>query len=108
MIKRLASTLKTALRPNDFIARWRYGDEFIVILPDTVMGAAKLVGERMRQSIQERSKTWAFPITISLGAASFPKNGETATDLVGMAENALHQAKGRGKNQLVVASPISL
>lgn len=108
MIKRLASTLKTALRPKDFLARWRTGDEFIVILPDTVMEEAKLVGERMRQSIQEGSKAWAFPITISLGAANFPKNGKTANDLVGMAENGLHQAKTRGKNQLVEASPISL
>jgi diguanylate cyclase (GGDEF)-like protein len=108
MIKRLASTLKTALRPNDFLARWRYGDEFIVILPDTDMGEAKLVGERMRQSIQEGAKTWVFPITISLGAASFPKNGGTANALIEMAENALHQAKGRGKNQLVEASPILL
>ncbi len=108
MIKRLASTLKTALRPNDFLARWRTGDEFIVILPSTGMGEAKTVGERMRQSIEISSKNWVSPITISLGAASFPKSGKTTNDLVGMAENALHQAKEKGKNQLVEASPISL
>ena len=108
MIKRLAAILKTALRPNDFLARWRTGDEFIVILPSTGMGEAKAVGERMRQSVEVCTKNWAFQITISLGAASFPKNGETTNDLIEMAENALAQAKGRGKNQLVEASPISL
>lgn len=108
MIKRLGTMLKGALRPNDFLARWRYGDEFLVLLPNTAMREAKLVGERMRNLVQEGSMKWIYPITISLGAASFTKHGENSDELVAKAEKALNQAKRMGKNRLVEADPVSI
>ena len=35
VIRKIHATLSTTLRPDDFLGRWRMGDEFIVILPST-------------------------------------------------------------------------
>jgi diguanylate cyclase (GGDEF)-like protein len=48
MLKRLAELLASHLRPGDFIARWRVGDEFLVLLPATTQEAAFVVAERLR------------------------------------------------------------
>ncbi len=48
MIKDLSTVLANNLRPGDFIARWRVGDEFLVILPGTENKKALIVAERMR------------------------------------------------------------
>ena len=62
----------------------------------------------MRNLVQEGSMKWIYPITISLGAASFTKHGENSDELVAKAEKALNQAKRMGKNRLVEADPVSI
>jgi GGDEF domain-containing protein len=53
MIRDMSAVFKNNLRPNDFVARWRTGDEFIVILPDTPVEGAKIIGERFRLAVKE-------------------------------------------------------
>src|SRR6266545_5012017 len=48
MLRRLAEVLLNHLRPGDFIARWRVGDEFFVLLPGTAKNEAFVVAERLR------------------------------------------------------------
>jgi diguanylate cyclase (GGDEF)-like protein len=98
MIKELGLVLKQGVRPNDFIARWRSGDEFIVVLPDTSLEYAKHVGNRLRDKVKEVSQGWQFPISISIGIVSYPKNGKTIDDLIDCAEKALRLAKSQGKD----------
>jgi GGDEF domain-containing protein len=62
----------------------------------------------MRKLVQEGSKKWKHPISISLGAATFAKHGENSDELVAKAEKALNQAKRMGKNRLVEADPVSI
>jgi diguanylate cyclase (GGDEF)-like protein len=101
MIRDLAETLARSLRPGDFIARWRVGDEFLVILPRTSSRRALAVAERIRSAVENESKAWQFPVTVSIGAASFPVHGRTAHDLLQQAESAAKFAKESGKNQVV-------
>jgi diguanylate cyclase (GGDEF)-like protein len=103
MIERVGSTLKNELRPSDFVARWRMGDEFFVLLPNTPAGNAVAVAERMRKTIERVSREWLFPITISAGVVGFPDNGETSTELMRRAEVALEHAKQRGKNRVMLS-----
>jgi len=103
VIRKITSTLGTALRPNDFLGRWRMGDEFIVILPATNIEQASLVAERLRSSIEQASQGWLFPTSISIGIAYYPKHGYTADTLVEVAEKALGLAKLGGKNRVIVA-----
>jgi len=104
MLRRLAVLLTNHLRPGDFIARWRVGDEFLVLLPKTDSTAAFVVAERLRSAVETNSKQWELPITISIGIASYPSNGTTVEELLLSVEKAAKHSKDQGKNQITVSS----
>lgn len=104
-IQNMGRTLSEQLRPNDFFARWRTGDEFIAILPNTSLEGAKVVGERCCQALREASKAWIFPTSISIGIALYPRHGNLINALIDAAEKANKQAKDEGKDRVVVADP---
>lgn len=108
VIQHTGTVLSENLRPGDFVARWRTGDEFIVILPNTSAEGARTVGERFRTAIKEASKTWVFPSSISVGIATYPRHGKIATALLDMAEAATKRAKEEGKDRVIVAKPVVL
>lgn len=103
VIRKLSATLGSALRPDDFLGRWRMGDEFIVILPSTTADQALTVAERLRASVETASQDWLYPTSISIGIACHPKHGSTANQLLEAAESALKVSKQSGKNRLSVA-----
>jgi len=103
MIHDMGGVFKNSLRPSDFVARWRSGDEFIAVLPDTPGEGAKVVAERFRLAVKEASRSWRFPTTISIGIAVYPTHGNSIAALVDSAEAALQRAKSLGKDQVVVA-----
>lgn len=100
MIAKLAGTLRDRLRPTDYIARWLTGDEFLVILPGVERDMAIIVAERLRRTVQETFASDPLPVTISLGVAGFPEDGEDADTLVQRAMDAKTAAKRDGKNQV--------
>jgi diguanylate cyclase (GGDEF)-like protein len=103
MIREMSVVFKSNLRPSDFVARWRSGDEFIVVLPDTSSEGAKIIGERFRLAVKEASQTWKFPVTISIGIASYPIHGDNINTLIDKAESATKHAKDKGKDRVVLA-----
>jgi diguanylate cyclase (GGDEF)-like protein len=103
MIRRLGSTLQAEIRPGDFLARWRMGDEFFVLLPGTSIGQCVAVGKRLCAIVQRVSREWEIPVTVSSGVSGYPEHGTSATDLLHRAETALDRAKDLGKNKVVVA-----
>lgn len=103
MIREMSAIFRNNLRPEDFVARWRSGDEFLVILPDTPCADAGRIGERFRLAIKAASQTWRFPVTISIGIASYPAHGENMQALIDKAESANKRAKDQGKDQVVLA-----
>jgi diguanylate cyclase (GGDEF)-like protein len=104
MLRRLAELLSHHLRPGDFIARWRVGDEFLILLPATPTDAAIHVAERLRSAVETISKSWEIPITISIGISCYPSNGRTAEELLLNVEKAAKASKDNGKNQITVVS----
>ncbi|HET9912227.1 MAG TPA: diguanylate cyclase [Anaerolineales bacterium] len=100
MIKRLAELLASHLRPGDFIARWRVGDEFLVLLPAATGDEALIVAERLRSQVELTSKRWEFPVTISIGIVTYPSHGTTVDELLLAMEKAAKQSKDNGKNQI--------
>ena len=102
LIRDMAAVFKNNIRPNDFVARWRSGDEFIVVLPDTPLSGAKVIAERIRLAVKAASRAWKFPVTVSIGAASHV-NGESLNALIDKAEYANKRAKELGKDQVVLA-----
>jgi diguanylate cyclase (GGDEF)-like protein len=103
MITRLGKVLADEMRPTDFVARWRTGDEFLILLPDTIIDQALRVGDRLREAVSTGSQDWEIPITISIGVAGYPEHGRTVEDLIQQAEKGLKKAKEEGKNQVCVA-----
>lgn len=101
MLRDLAMTLVRHLRPGDFLARWRVGDEFLVILPNTSSEKGLYVAERLRSAVESESKAWKIPISVSIGVADYPARGTTSQDLLVAAEQAEKQAKDRGKNRVI-------
>ena len=103
MLKRLAELLAQHLRPGDFIARWRVGDEFFVILPNTAKETAFVVAERLRFQVESKSREWEIPITISIGIATYPSHGSSVEELLLAVEKAAKYSKDHGKNQITAA-----
>ncbi len=101
MIRNLADTLASHLRPGDFLARWRVGDEFFILLPDTSSDKALHVAERLRAAVESESKGWKIPVSISVGMADYPARGTTILELLEAVEKSAKQAKENGKNQVV-------
>lgn len=102
MLQRLAELLTNHIRPGDFIARWRVGDEFLVLLPETAGETACAVAERLRSAIETKSKSWEIPVTISIGVAVYPVHGKTVGELLLAVEKAAKHSKDSGKNQITI------
>lgn len=102
MIHRLGESLKKEIRPTDYIARWRKGDQFLVILPNSNAQSGAAVGERMRVKIEKESKEWMIRTSISVGVVGCPQHGKTIQKLIEVATEALNRAKELGKNRVAV------
>ena len=102
MIARLGGLLHDAIRPLDFLARWRTGDEFLILLGNTSVDQAIQLGNRLLDAVSSGSKGWTYPITISIGVAGYPDHGKTQEGLIHQAELGLCKAKDQGKNQVCV------
>jgi diguanylate cyclase (GGDEF)-like protein len=108
-LRKLAGLMTRNLRRIDTIARIG-GEEFVVLLPRTNLDEAAVVGEKLRAVVEGTE----FPggdaqpggtLTISVGVAAL-RPEETGADLLARADNALYEAKDRGRN-CVVSAPQS-
>ncbi len=97
-----------ARRPGDYAARYG-GEEFAVILQETAIEGAQHVAERVCLAVRGLAICHApsgptKEITISVGAASIqPSHDREPQALIKKADECLYQAKGEGRNRVVVA-----
>ena len=85
-------------RETDLVARIG-GEEFAVVLPETDMAGALLLGERIREEV-ERSTLFRCPMTVSIGAASLAEGVEDAAQFLKECDIALYRAKQHGRNRV--------
>ncbi|MDQ7822830.1 MAG: diguanylate cyclase [Candidatus Eremiobacteraeota bacterium] len=101
VLREVARLIKAGVRKGDIAARYG-GEEMSVILPSTGKSVAFEVAERIRKAI-ERSRFPGLPegvrVTISMGIATFPRDGTTPEDLIKKADMALYEAKHSGRNR---------
>lgn len=106
VLRQLAELLQANLRPSDLLARYG-GEEFSVILPHTGREAALALAERLRAAVARYSfhlpEVGDLSLTVSIGAASYPRDARTPAALVQAADTALYQAKGAGRNRVMAA-----
>lgn len=104
VLRELTGILVRELRATDVLARYG-GDEFVVLMPETKLGDAVAVAERMRHKVQARLKADGGPLTISCGLAEWSgAPGESGTDVLRRADGALYAAKRAGRDRVEVAA----
>ena len=97
-----AKQLKQQVRQSDLVARFG-GEEFIVLLADQSQSDAKLIADKICQTLSEAK--WADaadPLTISIGCVE-ASQARDPDQLLKLADDALYQAKANGRNQAVMA-----
>lgn len=101
----VAQIIKSMVRKQDLIARWG-GEEFLMILPDTNDGFAKLTAERIREAFL--SFDWYAVIgknikpTITAGVTEL-KPDEILSSAIARADRALYKGKDAGRNRVEYA-----
>ncbi len=111
VLKLVARTLTETLKGRDTPARFG-GEEFAVILPQTVLESAVIVAEQIRVRVASRvikrrdTQQQLGSITLSIGVTQY-RPGDTIADLVQRADEALYAAKGAGRNRVHVQVPLS-
>jgi diguanylate cyclase (GGDEF)-like protein len=109
VLKAVAATAIKVRRNTDLIARFG-GEEFVMVMPETEAKGAVALAERLRRVVEELEISMdgrTIGVTVSIGiATSGPEGGELTTDgLFNLADQALYEAKRRGRNRVVAAPP---
>lgn len=104
----VAELLRRTLRAADVPARYA-GDEFVALLSDTGATGARDVAERICAAVRGhvfplRDRPGAVPMTVSVGVASFPDDGDSSDALFAAADRALYQVKRAGRDGVASAS----
>ncbi|TMD40163.1 MAG: diguanylate cyclase [Chloroflexi bacterium] len=96
--------LVPAVRPKDLVARYG-GDEFVLVLRGADGRAAMSVAERIRKTVEGQAVMLdgkaVSSLSLSLGIAVFPRDGDSREALVQAADQALYVAKRTGRNRVV-------
>ena len=105
LLRRLAGILSRSSRAIDLVSKYG-GDEFLLILPQTNIEGAVVMGRRICAAVAETAFPFCRPgdITVSAGVASFPQHGATMETLLAAADETLFEAKRAGRNCVMVAN----
>ena len=103
VLREVAQTLKRNVRSTDIVCRYG-GEEMSIILPNTSKEEALATAHKICSRVAEKKFRLyggrETGVTISLGVATFPADGETAVDVIETADKRLYLAKNNGRNQV--------
>ncbi len=108
VLREFARRVKDATRIVDVVARMG-GEEIVVVLPETSLGSAAAVAERIRHHVQSepfgiRGGTAQISVTVSIGVASRRAGDQSPAQMMKRADEALYKAKGEGRNRVIAAA----
>ncbi|MGE3624064.1 MAG: PleD family two-component system response regulator [Bdellovibrionales bacterium] len=106
VLKEVVNRITLGLRPSDLVTRLG-GEEFAIIMPETDIGSALNIAERLRKRVANTPVEGAdgappIPVTVSIGiAVAEPDANEELQALFRRADQALYEAKNTGRNRIV-------
>jgi len=104
VLREFALRIRKSIRNIDLACRYG-GEEFVIVMPETDMGVATMVAERLRRAVAGES----FPVqqgmkllnvTLSIGLATLNDAGDDAAAILKRADQALYRAKRDGRNRV--------
>jgi len=106
ILRQFSDISRDTLREYDLFARYG-GEEFVMVLPETTAEEAEIVAEKLRQAIASHTfenERETYHITASFGVADMTpsKDQFSKSDLIGFADEALYNAKKKGRNRVGV------
>ncbi len=110
VLRKLSECMNDRLRKTDIAARYG-GEEFVILLPETHGDNAMICAETLRKKIEQHP----FPgretqplgiVSVSMGVAHYPDDGDDLDHLLHAADEALYRAKAAGRNKIIMAGTV--
>lgn len=104
----VAELMRSFCRADDVLCRFG-GEEFILILTEATEEEAATRMNQFREKVKRLALHYRGnildPISVSVGIATFPKNGSSAEALLRAADQAMYESKTQGRDRVSVATP---
>jgi len=101
ILQEIGSTLRATMRRTDICGRWG-GEEFLIICPATSLEGAIVIIGKLQDALNHRYLTNDIKVTLSYGVAASVSDKDAEHQLR-RADDALYEAKRRGRDCYVVA-----
>lgn len=103
VLKAIADMLSEQCRRGDFACRYG-GEEFVVVMPNISLDTAYERAENLRQSLtllRVPYEYYSLNVTISMGIACYPENGQSREAILRAADQAMYAAKEAGRDHIL-------
>ncbi len=100
ILKSIINLIKNEIRETDILARFG-GDEFLILTPEINIKKGLVIAEKVRKTIENITFINDIKTTISFGLTEY-KNEDTINSIMNRADNALYQAKNKGRNNCFI------
>ncbi|QUX95943.1 diguanylate cyclase [Marinomonas sp. CT5] len=103
VLQRQTQILKTFSNDGDMVFRTG-GEEFVLLLKETSLDDAFILAEKLRIAISEETFDVVGNITVSMGLAFWSSDKGISVDkILSLADQALYEAKGQGRNRCIIS-----
>ncbi len=104
-LRSVATTLRESCRATDVVARYG-GEEFALVLPGVMSSRATDLLERIRRVLAVKpihlpNRSKPVSLTVSVGVALWPDDGQNSAEILQCADQRLYQAKAQGRDRVV-------
>jgi len=105
LLRELARLFESQLRAEDIACRYG-GEEFMMILPEAPLEAARERAEQLRRAASEFQLQYRGDklerVSVSIGVSCYPERGTSGEALLRSADQAVYRAKQEGRNRVIL------